>query len=205
MAYKLPSLPYAYDALEPFIDAQTMEIHYTKHHQAYVNNVNKALEGRGNLESLSVEDLLRKVQDVPQDIRQAVINNAGGHANHTLFWQVMGKGKGGEPKGDLANAIKSAFGDFAAFKDKLSNAALTRFGSGWGWLVLDSSGALQVLSTANQDSPLMAGQTPLLGIDVWEHAYYLKYQNRRPDYIAAWWNVVNWDKVADLYAEAKGR
>lgn len=205
MAYKLPSLPYAYDALEPFIDAQTMEIHYTKHHQAYVNNVNKALEGRGNLGSLSVEDLLRKVQDVPQDIRQAVINNAGGHANHTLFWQVMGKGKGGEPKGDLANAIKSAFGDFAAFKDKLSNAALTRFGSGWGWLVLDSSGALQVLSTANQDSPLMAGQTPLLGIDVWEHAYYLKYQNRRPDYIAAWWNVVNWDKVADLYAEAKGR
>jgi Fe-Mn family superoxide dismutase len=206
MAFKLPSLPYAYDALEPYIDAQTMEIHHTKHHQAYINNVNKALEGHADLDKLGVEELLQKVQAVPQDIRQTVINNAGGHANHSLFWQVMGKGKGGEPKGDLANAIKSTFGDFAAFKDKLSSAALTRFGSGWGWLVLDSGGSgLQVISTANQDSPLMVGQTPLLGIDVWEHAYYLKYQNKRPDYIAAWWNTVNWDKVADLYASARGR
>jgi Fe-Mn family superoxide dismutase len=206
MAFKLPSLPYGYDALEPYIDAQTMEIHHTKHHQAYINNVNKALEGHADLDKLGVEELLQRVQAVPQDIRQTVINNAGGHANHSLFWQVMGKGKGGEPKGDLAGAIKSTFGDFAAFKDKLSSAALTRFGSGWGWLVLDSGGSgLQVISTANQDSPLMVGQTPLLGIDVWEHAYYLKYQNKRPDYIAAWWNTVNWDKVADLYASARGR
>ena len=205
MAYTLPSLPYPYDALEPYIDARTMEIHHTKHHQAYINNVNKALEGHADLARLGVEELLRGVQNVPQDIRQTVINNAGGHANHTLFWQVMGKGKGGEPKGDLANAIKNAFGDFAACKDKLSGAALTRFGSGWGWLVQDSGGGLQVFSTANQDSPLMVGHTPLLGIDVWEHAYYLKYQNRRPDYIAAWWNVVDWDKVSDLYALARGK
>jgi superoxide dismutase, Fe-Mn family len=203
MSFKLPSLPYPYDALEPYIDAQTMEIHHTKHHQAYINNVNKALEGHAALGALGVEELLRGVQAVPQDIRQTVINNAGGHANHTLFWQVMGKGKGGEPKGDLANAIKNTFGDLAAFKDKLSSAALTRFGSGWGWLVLDAGGGLQVLSTANQDSPLMVGHTPLLGIDVWEHAYYLKYQNRRPDYIAAWWNVVDWDKVSELYALAR--
>ena len=205
MAYTLPSLPYPYDALEPYIDARTMEIHHTKHHQAYINNVNKALEGHADLARLGVEELLRGVQNVPQDIRQTVINNAGGHANHTLFWQVMGKGKGGEPKGDLANAIKNTFGDLAAFKDKLSSAALTRFGSGWGWLVLDSGRGLQVFSTANQDSPLMVGHTPLLGIDVWEHAYYLKYQNRRPDYIAAWWNVVDWDKVSELYALARGK
>lgn len=205
MAYELPSLPYPYDALEPFIDARTMEIHHTKHHQAYINNVNKALEGKADLAKLGVEDLLRSVQKVPQDVRQTVINNGGGHANHMLFWQIMGKGKGGEPKGDLANAIKNAFGDFAGFKEKLSSAALSRFGSGWGWLVLDGSGVLQVLSTANQDSPLLAGQAPLLGVDVWEHAYYLKYQNRRADYIAAWWNVVNWDKVADLYSSAGGK
>jgi Fe-Mn family superoxide dismutase len=205
MAFKLPPLHYPYDVLEPYIDAQTMEIHHTKHHQAYINNVNKALEGHADLGSLGVEELLRGLQNVPLDIRQTVINNAGGHANHTLFWQVMGKGKGGEPKGDLANAIRKTFGDFAVLKDKLSSAALTRFGSGWGWLVLDTGGGLQVFSTANQDSPLMVGHTPLLGIDVWEHAYYLKYQNRRPDYIAAWWNVVDWDKVSDLYALARGK
>jgi len=203
MAYELAALPYPYDALEPYIDARTMEIHHTKHHQTYITNVNKALEKSPELARLPVEDLLRRINDVPQDIRQTVINNGGGHANHTFFWQIMGKGKGGEPKGDLAEAIKKAFGDFAGFKDKLTNAALTRFGSGWGWLVLDQGGGLQVLSTANQDSPLMNNQVPVLGIDVWEHAYYLKYQNKRADYIAAWWNVVNWDKVADFYASAK--
>jgi superoxide dismutase, Fe-Mn family len=205
MSYELPSLPYSYDALEPFIDAKTMEIHHTKHHQAYINNVNKAIEAYPDLARLGVEDLLRGIQDVPQDIRQTVINNGGGHANHALFWQTMGKGKGGEPKGDLADAIKNAFGDFAGLKDKLSSAAVSRFGSGWGWLVLDGSGTLQVLSTANQDSPLLTGQVPLLGVDVWEHAYYLKYQNRRADYVAAWWNVVNWDKVGDLYSHARGK
>ncbi len=205
MAYKLQSLPYPYDALEPYIDAQTMEIHHGRHHQAYINNVNKALEGHSDLDRLSVEQLLRDVQRVPQEIRQTVTNNAGGHANHTLFWQVMGKDKGGEPRGEVANAIRNAFGDFAGFKEKLSSAALGRFGSGWVWLVLDSGGRLQVFSTANQDSPLMVGQTPLLGLDVWEHAYYLKYQNRRADYVAAWWNVVNWDKVSELYALARGK
>ncbi len=205
MAYELPALPYPYDALEPYIDAKTMEIHHTKHHRAYITNVNKALEGHPELAKLSVEDLLKNVQKVPQEIRQTVINNGGGHANHSLFWPIMGKGKGGEPKGDLAEEIKKTFGDFAGFKEKLSNAALTRFGSGWGWLVLDSGGALQVVSTANQDNPLLNGQVAILGIDVWEHAYYLKYQNRRADYIAAWWSVVNWDRAANIYASARGR
>lgn len=201
MAYELPKLPYAYTALEPHIDARTMEIHHTKHHQAYINNANKALESHPALAAKPVEDLLRSIQSVPEGIRQTVINNAGGHANHSLFWQVMGPGKGGEPTGALADAIRGTFGDFATFKEQFSNAAATRFGSGWAWLVL-SKGGLKVISTANQDSPLMQGDVPILGLDVWEHAYYLLYQNRRPDYIAAWWNVVNWDKVAENFAKA---
>lgn len=202
MAHELAPLPYAYDALEPFIDVRTMEIHHGKHHQAYVTNLNKALEGQASLAGKKVEELLGDIKNVPENIRQAVINNGGGHANHTLFWQIMGKGKGGEPTGGLADAIKSTFGDFAGFKDKIATAATTRFGSGWAWLVLDGSRKLQVYSTANQDSPLMQGHTPILGLDVWEHAYYLNYQNRRPDYVVAWWNVVNWDKVAEIYATA---
>lgn len=201
MAFELPALPYAYDALEPHIDARTMEIHHTKHHQAYVNNANKALEGSA-FASKDVEEVLRNITAVPENIRQAVINNGGGHANHSLFWQIMGPGKGGEPKGDLASAIEKDLGGFGAFKEAFANAAATRFGSGWAWLAL-AHGKLNVYSTANQDSPLMQGHTPILGLDVWEHAYYLNYQNRRPDYIAAFWNVVNWDKVAELYAAAK--
>lgn len=201
MAFELPALPYAYDALEPHIDARTMEIHHTKHHQAYVNNANKALEGSA-FASKDVEEVLRNITAVPEKIRQAVINNGGGHANHSLFWQVMGPGKGGEPKGDLAAAIEKDLGGFAAFKEAFANAAATRFGSGWAWLAL-ADGKLNVYSTANQDSPLSQGHTPILCLDVWEHAYYLNYQNRRPDYIAAFWNVVNWDKVAELYAAAK--
>ncbi len=201
MAFELPALPYAYDALEPHIDARTMEIHHTKHHQAYVNNANKALEGSA-FASKDVEEILRNIAAVPEKIRQAVINNGGGHANHSLFWQVMGPGKGGEPKGDLAAAIEKDLGGFAAFKEAFANAAATRFGSGWAWLAL-ANGKLSVYSTANQDSPLSQGHTPVLCLDVWEHAYYLNYQNRRPDYIAAFWNVINWDKVAELYAAAK--
>ena len=203
MGYVLAPLPYAFDALEPHIDARTMEIHHGKHHQAYVNNVNAALEGLDALASRSIEDLLRGVKDVPEEKRQAVINNGGGHANHTLFWQLMGPNGGGEPKADLADAIKGAFGAFDGFKDTFSKAAATRFGSGWAWLVVNGEGQLAVYSTANQDSPLMQGHTPILGLDVWEHAYYLKYQNRRPDYVTAFWNVVRWDKVADLYAAAR--
>jgi len=201
MAFELPALPYAYDALEPYIDARTMEIHHTKHHQAYVNNANKALEGSA-FASKDVEEVLRNITAVPENIRQAVINNGGGHANHSLFWQIMGQGKGGEPKGDLAAAIEKDLGGFAAFKEAFANAAATRFGSGWAWLAA-ANGKLSVYSTANQDSPLSQGHTPILCLDVWEHAYYLNYQNRRPDYIAAFWNVVNWDKVAELYAAAK--
>ena len=204
MAYKLPSLPYDYKALEPHIDARTMEIHHAKHHQAYVNNVNKALEGQGDLAAKPIEDVIRHLAAVPEAIRTAVRNNGGGHANHSLFWRIMGPNGGGEPTGALADAIKAAFGDFASFQEKFSTAAATRFGSGWAWLAVDGSGALQVLSTANQDSPLSQGLTPVLALDVWEHAYYLNYQNRRPDYISAFWNVVNWDKVAEFYAAAKG-
>jgi len=198
MPFTLPSLPYAYNALEPHIDARTMEIHHTKHHQAYINNANKALEGQADWASRTVEDVLLNVQSLPENIRQTVINNAGGHANHSLFWQIMGPGKGGEPKGALADAIKSAFGDFAGFKEKFNNAGTTRFGSGWAWLAV-KNGKLEVFNTANQDSPIMNGYKPILGLDVWEHAYYLNYQNRRPDYIAAWWNVVNWDAVAQQF------
>ncbi|MFQ5702446.1 MAG: superoxide dismutase [Gemmatimonadales bacterium] len=201
MAHELPPLPYGYDALEPHIDARTMEIHHGKHHQGYVTKLNGALEKHADLQDKRVEDLLRAIDTVPEDIKGAVRNNGGGHANHSLFWQVMAPGGGGEPGGGLADAISSAFGDFAAFKTAFSNAAATRFGSGWAWLVVDGGG-LAVESTPNQDSPLMAGKTPILGLDVWEHAYYLNYQNRRPDYIAAWWNVVNWAEVAQRFEAA---
>ncbi len=199
MAYELPKLPYPNDALEPHIDAKTMEIHHDKHHQAYVNNVNKAIEGKPDLEKKSVEELISNLNAVPEDIRTAVRNNGGGHANHSFFWQIMGPGKGGEPKGKLADDIKSTFGSFDAFKEKFADAGAKRFGSGWAWLIKNKGGKLEVTSTANQDSPLMDGNKPVLGVDVWEHAYYLKYQNRRPDYLKAWWNTVNWDEVAKRY------
>jgi superoxide dismutase, Fe-Mn family len=202
MAYELPALPYDYNALEPHIDEQTMRIHHDKHHQAYVDNANKALDGTEWADK-PVEDMLRNLDALPEDKRGPVRNNAGGHANHTLFWQIMGPGSGGSPGGELATAIDAAFGSADALKEKVSQAGITRFGSGWGWLVWNGSG-LEVLSTPNQDSPISEGKTPLLGIDVWEHAYYLNYQNRRPDYVAAWWNVVNWDEVAKRYAVAKG-
>ena len=201
MAYELPDLPYAHDALEPHIDARTMEIHHGKHHQAYINNVNGALEGNEELAGKSVEDLVSDLDSVPEEIRGAVRNNGGGHANHSLFWSVMGPGKGGEPGGDLGAAIDAAFGSLDAFKEAFAKAGMTRFGSGWAWLVVDG-GNLAVTSTANQDSPLMEGKTPILGLDVWEHAYYLNYQNRRPDYIDAFWNVVDWDAVAGRFAAA---
>jgi Fe-Mn family superoxide dismutase len=205
MAYELPKLPYDYNALEPHIDARTMEIHYSKHHQAYVTNLNNAIKGKADLEKKSVEDLIRDLKSVPEDIRTAVRNNGGGHANHSFFWKIMGPKAGGEPKGKLADDIKATFGGFDQFKEKFSAAGVGRFGSGWAWLIKNSSGQLEVVSTANQDSPLMgkaiagAEGTPILGCDVWEHAYYLNYQNRRPDYIKAWWNVVNWDAVAKNY------
>ena len=198
MQFTLPSLPYAYDALEPHIDARTMEVHHTKHHQAYVNNLNAAIEKAPELQGKSLDDLMRGINSVPEAVRTAVRNNGGGHWNHSLFWQLMGPGKGGEPSGKLADAIKSAFGDFNKFKEQFAAAGVGRFGSGWAWLVNDG-GKLSITSTPNQDTPLMDGKTAILGLDVWEHAYYLKYQNRRPDYIAAWWNVVNWDAVADRF------
>jgi Fe-Mn family superoxide dismutase len=202
MAYTLPPLPYPSDSLEPYIDKMTMEIHHDRHHKAYVDNVNKALEGQAALQSLSIEQLLRDVNKAPDNIRQTVINNGGGHANHTMFWEIMAKGAGGKPSGPLADDISKTFGDFTAFQAQIKQAAVGRFGSGWAWLVL-ADGKLQVLSTPNQDSPYMKNQTPILGIDVWEHAYYLKYQNKRPDYVDAWWNVVNWKAVAERYAKAK--
>lgn len=201
MAFTLPDLPYAHSALEPFIDEMTMQIHHGKHHAAYVTNVNKALESAPELASLSVEELLRNINRVPDAIRTAVRNNGGGHANHMLFWEIMGPNKGGTPSGTLADAIGSTFGSFDDFKAKFGNAGITRFGSGWAWLVV-KDGKLDLYSSANQDSPYMDGHTPILGLDVWEHAYYLKYQNRRPDYIANWWNVVNWDEVAKRFAAA---
>ncbi len=201
MAYTLPDLPYPYDALEPHIDARTMEIHHTKHHNGYVTKVNAAISGT-ELENKTVEELISDMNAVPEDIRTAVRNNGGGHANHSLFWTILSGSGGGKPDGDLAAAIDSAFGGFDAFKDQFSGAAATRFGSGWAWLVL-SNGNLSIESTPNQDSPLMEGRTPILGLDVWEHAYYLNYQNRRPDYIAAFFNVVNWGEVARRFAEAK--
>jgi Fe-Mn family superoxide dismutase len=195
MAHELPKLPYPYDALEPYIDARTMEIHHTKHHQAYVNGLNTALEKAPDLQQKSVEELLRGINSVPEAIRTAVRNHGGGHTNHAMFWQIMGPRKGGEPKGNLADALKRAFGGFDKFKEQFTSAATTRFGSGWAWLVV-AGGKLEVISTANQDNPLMDGKMPIMGLDVWEHAYYLKYQNRRPDYITAWWNTVNWDEVS---------
>lgn len=202
MPYTLPNLPYAHDALEPFIDEMTMQIHHGKHHAAYVANVNKALESAPELADLPVEELLRNINRVPDAIRTAVRNNGGGHANHMLFWEIMGPNQGGAPTGTLADAISSTFGSFEDFKTKFGNAGVTRFGSGWAWLVVKDGSSLDLYSSANQDSPYMDGHTPILGLDVWEHAYYLKYQNRRPDYIANWWNVVNWDEVARRYAAA---
>jgi Fe-Mn family superoxide dismutase len=200
MAYELPALPYAFDALEPHIDARTMEIHHDRHHQTYVTNLNNALQGHDDLANQSVEDLLRNINQAPENIRTAVRNNGGGHANHSLFWQIMSPNGGGAPTGAIANAINQAVGSYDNFKAELSKAAAGRFGSGWAWLVTDGSGKVSVISTANQDSPLMDGQTPLLGVDVWEHAYYLKYQNKRPDYVTAWFNTINWDEVNKRYA-----
>jgi len=203
MAYELPSLPYDYSALEPYIDTQTMQLHHDKHHQAYVTNANNALQGHDQLVAMSADDLLRNINQVPENIRTALRNNAGGHSNHSMFWTIMKPNGGGEPTGELASAIQQAFGSFDAFKSAFNDAGTKRFGSGWAWLVLDSSGKLQVISTANQDSPLMDGLYPVMGNDVWEHAYYLKYQNRRPEYLNAWWNVVNWDEVARRYAQGR--
>jgi len=201
MAHNLPALPYGYDALEPHIDARTMEIHHTKHHQGYVNNLNAALDKHPDLHKKSLDSLLIGINSIPEGIRTAVRNHGGGHHNHSLFWTVMGPNQGGEPSGALADAVGKAFGGFDKLKEQFTAAAGGRFGSGWAWLVV-ANGKLEVTSTANQDSPLMDGKTPILGLDVWEHAYYLNYQNRRPDYIAAWWNVVNWGEVAKRYQAA---
>ena len=203
MAYSLPDLPYDYSALEPHIDARTMEVHHTKHHQTYVDKLNAALEGKDDPGNGSVDDLLSNFSKAPSDIQTPVRNHGGGHSNHSLFWQIMGPGAGGEPSGDLASALESKFGSFKDFQEKFSTEATNRFGSGWAWLVVDG-GELDVISTANQDSPLMDGKTPVLGLDVWEHAYYLQYQSKRPDYIQAWWNVVNWDAVTERYSSARG-
>ena len=203
MPFELPELPYAYDALEPHIDAKTMEIHHSKHHAGYVSKGNAAVEGT-EWDGKSPKEILANIEKVPEDIRTAVRNHVGGHANHSLYWDIMSPSGGGTPSGDLASAIDEVFGSFDQFKEKFTAAATGRFGSGWAWLGLDERGGLHVHSTPNQDSPLMLGHTPVLGIDVWEHAYYLNYQNRRPDYIAAFWNVIDWDKVAKRYADAKG-
>jgi Fe-Mn family superoxide dismutase len=204
MAFELPPLPYAYNALEPYIDEQTMMLHHDKHHNSYLTKFNAALEKHPELASKRAEDIVADLENVPSDIRTAVRNHGGGYVNHSLFWQIMTPGGGGEPSGTLADEIKKSFGNFSDFKDQFSAAATGQFGSGWAWLVVDASGTLQVTSTPNQDSPLSQGLKPILGLDVWEHAYYLKYQNKRPDYITAWWSVVNWPKVAELYGQAKG-
>ena len=201
MAHELPELPYSHDALEPFIDKTTMEIHHGKHHNAYVTNLNNAISGNESLESKSIIELISDLDSVPEDIRGAVRNNGGGHANHSLFWSIMGPGKGGEPSGALGEAINSTFGSFETFKDEFTKAGMTRFGSGWAWLSI-SNGSLAVSSTPNQDSPLMDGNEPIIGCDVWEHAYYLKYQNLRPDYLNAWWNVVDWDAASARFDAA---
>ena len=203
MPHSLPELPYAYDALEPHIDAQTMEIHHTKHHQAYINKANAALEGTEHADTC-INEVLRGLNDLPADIQGAVRNNGGGHSNHSLFWTILSPEGGGEPSGELADAINASCGSFDGFKEAFAAAAATRFGSGWAWLSVNADGTVVVESTANQDSPLSEGRTPILGLDVWEHAYYLNYQNRRPDYISAFWNVVNWDEVARRFAAAKG-
>ncbi|MEI2282011.1 superoxide dismutase [Paenibacillus polysaccharolyticus] len=203
MAFQLPALPYANDALEPHIDAQTMEIHHDRHHNTYVTNLNAALESAPELQNKSLEDLIANLDSVPEGIRTAVRNNGGGHANHSLFWEIIGPNGGGAPTGDIAAAIDSELGGFDKFKEDFAKAATTRFGSGWAWLVVGKDGKLSITSTPNQDSPLFEGLTPVLGLDVWEHAYYLKYQNKRPDYIGAFWNVINWDEVNKRYAAAK--
>ncbi|WP_208585920.1 superoxide dismutase SodA [Gracilibacillus suaedae] len=200
--FTLPDLPYGYDALEPHIDKETMNIHHTKHHNTYVTKLNAALEGHDDLANKSIEEILANLDAVPENIRTAVRNNGGGHANHSLFWTLLSPSGGGEPTGELADAINSTFGSFDKFKEEFAAAGAGRFGSGWAWLVVNN-GNLEITSTPNQDTPISEGKTPILGLDVWEHAYYLKYQNRRPDYIAAFWNVVDWDKVASLYNEAK--
>ena len=202
MPFELPALPYDYAALEPHIDARTMEIHHTKHHAAYISKVNAALETHPDFGSMPIEELLAEVNSLPELIRSAVINNGGGHANHTLFWQIMGPEGGGVPNGELGEAITISFGSFEGFQKEFEDAAATRFGSGWAWLVVTGDGGLMVYSTANQDSPIMDGHTPILGLDVWEHAYYLNYQNRRPDYIGAWWNMVNWNQVGEFFRVA---
>ncbi|HXM17688.1 MAG TPA: superoxide dismutase [Candidatus Tumulicola sp.] len=202
MPFTVPNLPYAYDALEPHIDKETMTLHHDKHHAAYVNNLNAAIEKHPELGSKSVEDLIKNLSGVPDDIRTAVRNNGGGHVNHSMFWEIMGPGGGGDPKGALADAIKSTFGDLATFKTQFQDAGVKQFGSGWVWLVV-ADGKLQVVSTPNQDNPMSQGHKPVMGNDVWEHAYYLKYQNRRPDYLKAWWNVVNWDAIAKRFDAAK--
>ncbi|TMC95422.1 MAG: superoxide dismutase [Chloroflexi bacterium] len=205
MAYELPPLPYDYSALEPYIDTQTMQLHHDKHHQAYVTAVNNALKDQSQFASLPIEDLIRRLNEVPESIRTVVRNNGGGHVNHSMFWQIMKPNGGGEPTGALASAIQSTFGSFDAFKTAFNDAGVKRFGSGWAWLILDSSGKLQITSTANQDSPFTDGNYPVMGNDVWEHAYYLKYQNRRPDYLTAWWNVVNGDEISRRYQQGGGR
>jgi Fe-Mn family superoxide dismutase len=203
MAFSLPPLPYPADALEPHIDKMTMEIHHDRHHKTYVDNLNKALESAPDLQNKSIEDILRGIKSVPANIQTAVRNNGGGHANHSMFWEIMGPNAGGSPSGDLGQAINSTFGGFDQFKAKIKENALGQFGSGWSWLVVGGDGKLQAVKSPNQDSPYMDGQTPILGIDVWEHAYYLKYQNKRPDYVDAWWNVVNWNTVAQRFAKVK--
>jgi Fe-Mn family superoxide dismutase len=203
MAHEVPALPYPYEALEPNIDAETMHLHHDKHHQAYVTNLNNALQSHPELQNKSAEDLVSDLNGVPDDIRTAVRNNGGGHVNHTMFWQIMGPNGGGEPTGAIADAIKSAFGSFDAFKQQFNDAGTKRFGSGWVWLCADG-GTLHIESTANQDNPMSDGHTPIFGNDVWEHAYYLKYQNRRPEYLNAWWNVINWDEVNKRYAQISG-
>ena len=203
MAYEVPPLPYDYSALEPYIDTQTMQLHHDKHHGAYVTNLNAALQNNSQLAALAIDDLVRRLNEVPENIRTAVRNNGGGHANHSMFWQIMTPNGGGEPGGELASAIQQAFGSFDAFKTAFNDAGVKRFGSGWTWMVLDQNGKLQVMSTANQDSPLTEGLYPVMGNDVWEHAYYLKYQNRRPEYLNAWWNVVNWNEIARRYTEGR--
>ncbi len=200
MAFELPKLPYAYDALEPHIDARTMEIHHSKHHQAYTNNLNAAIEKHAELADKKVGEMLADLSTVPEDIRGAVRNNGGGFKNHSIFWKIMSPDGGGDPSGELADAINTAFGDIASFKEKFAGAGMTQFGSGWAWLCKDTDGGLSVVATANQDNPLSQGLSPLMGIDVWEHAYYLNYQNMRGDYIAAWWNVVNWEEVSQRYS-----
>ncbi|HSH44283.1 MAG TPA: superoxide dismutase [Longimicrobiales bacterium] len=199
--FELPDLPYSFDALEPHIDARTMEIHHDKHHAGYTKKLNAAIEKHSDWQDRSISDILRSIKDVPEDIRTAVRNNGGGYANHDMFWKIMSPNGGGEPGGELGDAINSTFGSFSDFKEQLTSAAAGQFGSGWGWLV-KSGGGLKVYSTPNQDSPYMNGDVPLLGVDVWEHAYYLKYQNKRPEYLEAWWNVVNWDAVAERYSNA---